>query len=880
MEIKLTNDCFHSISLRIKKQYLMIIMRIFVFLLCTTVFSFTPNNVISQNSKIKIEEDVTLTVDEIFDLIKKQTDYKFIYEEGIFDDFKAILVKKGTVRTSSLLEKSLSQGDFNLVLTKNNTILIKEKTRLQQRQISGKVSDSKGLPIPGVVIQVKGTTTGAVTDFDGNYTITVTNPENVLVFSFLGYKTQQVTVGSQSQINILMVEDVEELSEVVVTGYQQISKERSAGSVSKVDMQTIKNRSATIDLLQQMEGLIPGITFLRGGARNSQPIIRGLNSINASTVPLFVVDGIVVDGFDNLNPQDVEDITVLKDATAASIWGARAANGVIVITTKRGKFNQKMTVNYNTFYAIQGKPDVTYNKVLTGEQFIQTAKEIFNPSVFPYQTMVDAFDRRGGLSLHNQILYDLDNGLINQATADARLNALASTNNIGQIKDLYTDATLNSHTLSVQGGSEKHALYGSLAYIESKSYNPGNMSQTFKLNLRQDFKITKRIDLRLNTDLTNGVGKGIGAINADNTFYPYLLFKDANGNPLSMESIGAFSDQTRELVESNSNIDLSYVPLNDIHTSESKSTGLTARISAGLKVNLLKGLTYEGTFGITYAMGRGRSFDTEESYAVRRDRANFVTLADGELLPTEGGYLRTSNSLNKNWTVRNQFNYDNSWNNNKHQLTVLAGYEAQESFGNSNSNFIYGYIPRLLVYPIQDWVFLSSSVPDVLAPNGTGGRSSFGGSPYSEGESTTRVASVFSNMAYTFNQRYSINASFRADESNLFGIDKSAQRKPVWSVGAKWTLSKEPFMDHVSWIDQLALRTTYGITGNSPNPGTSASVDILRYRSLSPNFFNPPLSGAEISTPANRKLTWDWISVFSTTGFEVLLIIMRTRPRI
>ncbi len=873
MEIKLTNASFSPITMGVRKQHLMIIMRVFIFLLCTTVFSLTSNNVVSQNSRIKIDADKMLTVDEVFDLIKEQTDYKFIYEVGMFKDFHAIEVKKGIIRTSKLLQKSLSQGDFNLVVTHNNTILIREKSKLQQRQVSGKVEDEEGLPLPGVVVLVKGTTNGTVTNFDGTYTITIPAPENVLVFSFLGFQTQEIKVGNQTTISLILLEELAELSEVVITGYQQISKERSTGSYAKPDMEALKDRTTSMNVLQRLDGLIPGLVINNapnntiGSSNDSGILIRGLSTINGNQNPLFVVDGVALADVSSINPQDVEDITVLKDATAASIWGARAANGVIVITTKRGGFNKKIKVDYDTFINFQGKPDLDYRPVLSSQEFIQTAREIFDPVVYDYGSQSFYNIQNGvskSISLHNQILYDLENGVINQATADAMLNELANTNNLKQIEDLlYRNAYINNHTLSVQGGSEKHAFYGSIAYTDSQSNSPGETDNTYKLNLRQDFKIGDRISFRLNTDLTNRVTEAKRAITADNRFTPYALFRDANGNNLTMPGVQHFSNAQRTDLESISGINLDYTPLDEVNYGFTDSNGLSARLTAGLSIDLFEGLKYEGTYGYFHENNKSESFDSEDSYGVRSDIIFFTVPGanPGDAptfhLPTEGGYYRTNDRFAKNWTFRNQLTYDGSWNNGLHRVTALAGYESQEQLFNIRQTFVRGYDLRSQLAPPLEYESLRSGITGTLVLNSFGrSRIINSNEPFGESEVLSRFTSFYANAAYTFNNKYTVSGSFRADESNLFGLDKSAQNRPVWSAGLKWNVSKENFMANVSWIDNLALRGTFGITGNSPAPGGAASFDVLSTSATNTFAYNSGLANS-ISAPGNKKLTWE-----------------------
>ena len=871
MKIKLSNTCF-----LLRKQVIMIIMRAFIFLLCTTVFSFTPNNAVSQNSRIKIEADKSLTVDEVFDLIMDQTNYKFIYREGIFKDLPNVDVKKGIVRTSTLLNRSLSTGNLNVIVMEDNMILVKENSKQQQKQVSGKVLDEVGLPLPGVVVLIKGTTTGATTNFDGTYSIKVPAPENVLVFSFLGFETQEITVGNQSTINLTLKEEAAELSEVVVTGYQKISKERSTGAYAKADIGTLQDRTTSMNVLQRLDGLVPGLVI--NNAPNTSGfdgdrgiLIRGLSSINGTQSPLLVVDGVVLADVSSLNPQDVEDITVLKDATAASIWGSRASNGVIVITTKRGGFNKKTKIDYDAFINIQGKPDFDYRPVLSSQQFIQTAKEIFDPVAFPYVLESSYFflspTRRQSISLHNQILYDLDRGVINQATADARLNTLANTNNLKQIEDLlYRNAYVQNHTLSIQGGSDKYSFYGSVAYTDNQSSSPGELDNTYKLNLRQDFKMGKRFNFSLNTDLTNRVTEAKRAIKADNTYIPYALFQDANGNNLAHNEQQFFSNEQRANFENISGINLDYIPLDEVNRGFTNSNGLSARLTAGISIDLFKGLKYEGTFGYFHESNKGESFDAATSYQVRSDQI-FFTIPGANpgdtptfFLPTQGGYYETTNRFAKNWTLRNQLSYDGNFNDGLHKVTAIAGYESQEQLFNTRSAFTMGYDLRSPgATPLVDYQTLSAGVRGALADNFIF-RSNLSSlrnpKPFEESEVLSRFTSFYANAAYTFNNKYTISGSFRADESNNFGFDKSAQNRPVWSTGLKWNISRENFMANINWIDNLALRGTLGITGNAPLPGGAASFDLLRTGPANGSAYAPGLANT-VTAPANKKLTWE-----------------------
>ncbi len=354
MKIKLSNTCFLY-----RKRFLITLMRTFIFLFCTIVFSFTPENVVSQNSKIKIEKDKTLTVDEVFDLIMNQTDYNFFYQEGIFKDFPNIHVKKGVVRINKLLNRSLLQGDFEIIISNDYDILIKKKNlnavNMQQKhEVSGIIMDQSGLPLAGANILEKGTTNGTQTDFDGNFSLTVADENAILVVSYLGFITTEVSVDSKSSIEITLQEDSAELDEVIVTAFGIKREKKSLGySASEVKGESTAKESSFIN---NLSGKVAGVQINKGGSgigASSRVVIRGNSSVSGNNQPLYIIDGVPLDntsysipeefkGFDsgdglaNVNPDDIETMTVLKGPNAAALYGSRAANGVILITTKSG----------------------------------------------------------------------------------------------------------------------------------------------------------------------------------------------------------------------------------------------------------------------------------------------------------------------------------------------------------------------------------------------------------------------------------------------------------------------------------------------------------------------------------------------------------------
>ncbi len=837
-----------------------------------------------------------VTLVEVLREIQRQSAHTFVYNNSLVDVNKRVSVRVSNEQITKLMDELLNGSDivYRIVDTQI-TLSPKEFTNAgaaiqaqsashgnvqatPQVTVTGQVTAGDGTPLAGVTVRLKGTLGGSFTNADGIFLITVPSSGSTLIFSFIGYETQEIVVGNERSINVSLDLQDTFLSEVVVTGYQTISRDRSAGSFTKPNEIIVQDRAVSINIAERLEGLVPGFTInltqgssptgtnrmSTGEGSSNQFIIRGIGSIQSERAPLYVVNGIAVDDLSLINPNDVESITVLKDATASSVWGSRAANGVVVITTKKGTRDERIRVQYDAYYNFKGKPDYNYFPMLTSSEFIQTAREVFDPVTNPWNT-VSTFTNatsKGGVPPHEVILYNQHLGRITEAQANAQLNSLAAMQNNGQIGELfYRNQTLMNQTVSVTGGSSIHNFYGSFSHTNNQSYMPGERDNQYNVNVRQDFSFNKRLRLFLITDLVNAVSSSQRAIQVDNRFLPYQVFRDENGHSMDMSYITYITtDEVKSNFERQSGIDLTFNPYDEIARGTSNSNSLTARVTAGARIDLYKGLKFEGTYGYSRGAGRTDDFESEESFIVRSTLVQFTQPAVAPStvptyhLPRNGGNLTSNDMVRKNWTVRNQFVFDREFSGLKHQVTILAGQEAQERFYNATSSIARGYDPLLLTSQHVDYNTLATTgVINPVAARNTGNRSTLQNPFFSEQEMTTRVLSFYGTGGYTLDAKYTFNASLRSDRSNLFGTDKSAQSKPTWSLGAKWLINGESFMKGATWINMLALRATYGITGNAPTPGSATSHDVLIPRVS--NFAPGP--GLGISTYANKALTWE-----------------------
>ncbi|WP_345003969.1 SusC/RagA family TonB-linked outer membrane protein [Snuella lapsa] len=342
-----------------KKKLLIIMVRSFIFLFCTSLLSFTPSNILSQNTKIIINTDKVLTVDEIFDLIMDQTDYTFIYQIDMFKDFPKVPLKKGVIGTNQLLKKSLVSEVFNFEFTNSNTIVLKEKEEepvyvdvqdQQKRIITGTVTDIGNVPLPGVNIIKEGTSTGAQTDFDGNYTINA-NKGDVLEFSYIGMKTLKITVGDDDVINVILKEDAALLEEVVVTALGIRKERRKVGFATQEVAGEALTKAQPPSFVEGLTGKVAGVIVTNNSAdffSDPQIYLRGER-------PLIVVDGVPQPNSDfwNLSSDDIESITVLKGAAASALYGSLGKNGALQVTMKTGKGKQGTVITYNTSNTFQ-----------------------------------------------------------------------------------------------------------------------------------------------------------------------------------------------------------------------------------------------------------------------------------------------------------------------------------------------------------------------------------------------------------------------------------------------------------------------------------------------------------------------------------------------
>ncbi|WP_108246688.1 SusC/RagA family TonB-linked outer membrane protein [Muricauda brasiliensis] len=788
-----------------------LLMRIFILLCCTTVFSLTPKDLFSQGTKIKVERDQEVTVEEVFEMITRQTKYSFMYPSDMFKEYPRVSLKKGTVRMDKLINESLAYGDINIVLTANNGIIIQEQDQVVQFSVTGTITDMEGVPIPGATILIKGTRRGVSSDFEGNFSIQVNDEANVLVISSLGHEPQEIIVGQKRTFVVQLKEALNELDEVVLeyaTGYQKVSPERATGSFVQIDNELL-NRTVGTEVIGRLENVTPGLLFDKRQVGDTQGQdyrslrIRGINSIESDNSPLVVVDNFPYEGdINSINPNDVESITVLKDAASASIWGAQAANGVIVITMKKGKRNQPLTVSFNNNITIGERPDLHYSpNFIPSKDFIGLERELFNRGYYDSDL---SSTRYPAITPVVEFLAQHRDGAISDSELDSALDRMSGYDVRDEAEKYFYRSSFNQQTsLSLRGGSEKMDHYLSGGYDRNLENGDGNELNRITLVSNNTFRPAKGLSLSLGINMTQRKRQNNASRwGTVDTELPYNRFADESGNWLPVTNIlrSTYVDQA----EANGLLDWHYRPLQEKALRDAVTRTTDYRIDTGVQYDFLDHFSISVNYQYQQTISKERNLQDKDGFAVRH-QVNRYTQDDGTRVFPYGGILSQEFYEDRAHSGRIQLSHHQSFNAD-HHVNTMVGMDVRETNGHGSATQLYGYDDNVLTY--NNDLDFTTRYP--LRPAG----SLWLPPPNQEvTDLTDRYVSYYGNTSYSFKDRYVVSGSIRYDASNLFGVKTNQKGVPLWSVGASWDLSKETFYGSKA-VPYLRLRATYGYNGN------------------------------------------------------------------
>ena len=832
-------------------------------LILTCMLTISAHATYSQSKQISLNL-TNVTVKEALETVKRQSNYSLSFNTKDLDVRKKVSINVVNVSIQdalSLILKdqnvSYSVEDRKIVIIKkqptNNGVEGSKKNDRSANSFSGKVVDERNQPLPGATVIVKETGKGIITNPDGTFSIDVPNPESLVLLSFIGYKPVEVMAKNISVVNLQP--DAQNIEEVVVTGYQTISKERATGSFQILNSEKL-NKTLAPDLITRLDGKIAGLQINKNGIT-----IRGRGSIMSSNEPLFVVDGFPVEGgLSTINPDDIENVSVLKDAAAASIWGVRAANGVIVITTKAGKKSDKPRIDVSAYYTINEKSDLSHNRIMSSAAAVDLALERiqkgwWSPSdVTHWNSEVNKVEEAYYNTLLEKGMEQTFDEVVSDPKFIANLNQLKKANLRKQFeKELMRNASQERVNASLRGGSEKNAYYLSTLFNFNQHEAVGDDNNEILLNFRNDYNLSKRFtfssaaNIRYNSQSSNGVSSS--DLKYEEPFHNIL---DENGNRIQYYMVDPWEGARRE--------QMGYLPYTtnmlDVRDhNNNKHESFSARVQAVLSLKLIEGLTVETRFQYEKGFGKNESIKSVAHPDMRRIINGYTLVnADGSLnrqFPLGEEYGLSNNDFEA-WTWRNQLSFNRNFTNRKHQISAILGQEMRLYRNSSRSTSQYGFDSETLQYiPIDEAMWYSSKYP---------GWSNLGAVNFSLFskylESDNRDVSFYANGSYTYDSKYTLTASGRIDQSNIYGNDSKYKYNMIWSSGFSWRISEERFAK-ADWLNSLLLRATYGIGGN---------VNKQFYPVLMGKSYIDYYSGAtyiSLTNPANKDLKWETTKTFN-----------------
>ena len=745
-----------------------------------------------------------------------------------------------------------------------------------QKTVTGTVTDAKGEPLYGVTVRETDAKNTAVTDLNGKFSIKTSTDAAVLMFRYVGMEPYKVSVKGKTTISVKMNEETTKLAETVVvsTGYQRLSRERSTAAFGFVDS-TKLNRVMHKDLTSALEGQVAGLRMdINPNTGESSPILRGVGTFSNSvgTKPLLVVDDMATDlELSEINPYDVESVTVLKDAAAASIYGALAANGVIVITTKQGK-TDKTTVNVNADWFIATKPNFDAMHYASTSDIIDYETNVYNARVKSSGSVRNLFDQytNNYYSPLYQLYRDQAEGRISEADVNKTLDQWRQNDYYEQYRDkAWRTAVTQRYNVSLSQKSQQSSHFASFKYEHDKNRALNDKNDNFSIYLKSNFKLAKWLDMKLGIDtrFSNATTPN-GSYTSYTLQERYASIVDAQGNRVQSPYVNLSGyvgsslngSRIREVEEQQVEglMPFSFNVLDALDESLTKSRNVRMRPFVNMEAKFLKAFRYNLMFQYEWAQTRSEVYDEQDTYLMRLTHNAFID-QNGNCLLADGGrwFQQTNNS--RRYTFRNQLNFDKSFLDSKHNVNAIMGFELRENRSpRLVQQLMYGYNEQALTSVRMDWDKLYNEGWESLVYNGT---TRYMGLGTSQSEIFHRYASFYANVGYNYLYRYNLTGSIRWDEADLFGLDTKNQHHPLWSIGGGWNISEEQFMKGISWLDFLKLRITYGVNGNVDQ--SSTTYFVARYRIESNDPTNTQYLRYTDDNLPNPKLRWEKTSTFN-----------------
>ncbi|MVT09954.1 SusC/RagA family TonB-linked outer membrane protein [Chitinophaga tropicalis] len=849
--------------------------------------------------KISIElKDVLLK--DALDRIGNLADVSFIYAGT-----KVVAVNKVTItahneKVGDLLNKLLKPHSLGYtvlydrivirqVQKKMDNLIAPEDGRVvaQQRSqdLKGIVLSANREPLPGVAIMIKGTTRGTTTNDKGAFELKNIPADAVLVFNLTGYQQEEIIVAGvkSGTLTIQLKEKTTKLQEVVVTGFQDIDKSKFTGASARIKMEDARIDGMP-DVSRMLEGRVAGVAIQNVSSTfGTAPKIRvrGAASINGDNKPLWVVDNVVLEDVVNisndqltsgdpttllgsavagLNPNDIESFDILKDAAATALYGARAMNGVVVITTKKGKAG-KPAVTYSGNYSTQLKPDYSNYNIMNSAQQMSVLAELERKGMLTSDIL-----SRGDIGVYGK-MYEMlnadDNGNFPlENTPEAKRNFLLryASANTNWFDVLFKTSFIQEHSLSISSGTDKGQSYFSTSYYHDNGWTIADKVSRYTLNFRNNYKLSDNVGAGFSVLGSVRQQRAPGALTRTSNPVEGQYDRDFDINPFSY---ALNTSRTLTAYDKDGKLEYfrrNYAPFNIINEVASNYLDLNMmdlRLQGDFSWKLSKNFRYEFVGALRYVKSSREHQITEKSNMANAYRAaDNATIAENNkflyrdpdnpdalpvvVLPYGGFYNRTEDQL-LNFDFRNSLNYNASIGS-LHSITAMIGQQVKYADRQNASNTGYGYQYDNGGVPFTDYRILKQTIESNFPY-------------YGMGKDFDRFAAFYATTTYAYNSKYNLTGTARYDGSNRLGRSSTARWLPTWSISGSWNIDREPFIQRKSWIDYLSLRASYGLTA-SMGPATNSNI-VFQTVNSKRTHLSEVESVIRIAHLQNDDLTWE-----------------------
>ena len=828
-------------------------MRLSTIILMTVIMQVSAH---SFAQKITLSE-TNVPLSRVLSEIRSQSGYDFLFTKSVLKDARMVSITVKNEELGEVLRKIFDKQPLAYTI-EDKSVVIKGKvpsflnwleSAFATMDVRGRVVDEKGQPLVGATVRIKGTNRVTRTGESGVFTLTGVLENAVLEISYLGYKVSEWKVMKDMGIVTLEVLTAElEQVDVVSTGYQTLPKERATGSFVQID-NTLLNRRISTNLLDRLEGIASGLSFNRNtGSSLTNPStlsVRGRSTIYANPNPLIVVDNFPFNGdLSAINPNDIASVTILKDAAAASIWGALSGNGVIVVTTKRGRVNTAPQVEVTANLTIGEQPDIYYAPRLSSASYVGIEQFLFDKGYFNARITSTA---RPVLSPVVELLVQRRSGQISAADSAAMIGKYARTDTRDDLSRYFYRSSANQqYNINVSGGGTNQKYYFSTGFdrnltnVERNNFSriSVNGSNTFYF-MQKKLEWTTALNYARNLIENNG--------NTSSFNYPYLNLKNEDGSNASVPSL--YRKSYIDTLGKGRLLDWNFRPLDDLAQNDNTTRRLEYRINTQVKYQIIDGLDVSLQYQYNEGNSLLRLYNAPEKFYTRDYINRFTQISSSGVYTRPvplGGILANTNNLLMASNLRGQLSLNKQFGK-LHAVNAIIGAEAREVNENMTSNRLYGYTEA------GGAVGINYQSSFTLIPTNITGMIEAG---ISQLNKSNRFVSRFANASYTYAGKYILSGSARKDESNVFGAATNQKGIPLWSLGASWELSKEHFYQ-LAWLPYLRLRLTTGYQGNvdntlSPQVTVSTSQTLLT------------VAGSPFSTlvsPPNPALRWEKINM-------------------